>query len=638
MKRRTTEALAADASARDVDAYLRAQERKDLLRILTCGSVDDGKSTLIGRLLYDSQLILEDQLAALEDDSRRVGTVKGGTDFALLVDGLQAEREQGITIDVAYRYFATARRKFIVADAPGHEQYTRNMASGASHADLAVLLVDARAGVVTQTRRHSYIVSLLGIRDVLLAVNKMDLVDYDQAVFERVATDYDSFCRQLGIDSVTSIPVSALKGDNVVARSDSMAWYRGPALLPYLESVEIRREADASPFRMPVQWVNRSGPDFRGYCGTIAGGVLRPGDEVVVLPVNRTGRVRRIVTYEGELERAVAGQAIALEFEEQLDVSRGDLLAAADSPAEVTDQFQARLIWMSDHDLMPERQYLLKIGCHTVAAAVTELKYRVNVNTLEHVAAKTLSLNEVGVCNLALDRPIAYDPYAQNHTTGGFLLIDRFSNETVGAGMIDFGLRRATNLTWQDIDLDKVARAGLKGQRPCVLWFTGLSGSGKSTLANLVERKLHAMGRHTYLLDGDNVRHGLNKDLGFTEPDRVENIRRVAETARLFVDAGMIVVASFISPFRSERLMARELMEEGEFVEIFVDAPLTVCEQRDAKGLYAKARQGAIKNFTGIDSPYEPPDDAEIHILNDRSPPEEGADRVVAFLKERGYV
>lgn len=631
-------AIAAAAPAADVEAYLHAQEHKDLLRFITCGSVDDGKSTLIGRLLYDSKLIFEDQLAALEQDSRKVGTVPGGIDFALLVDGLQAEREQGITIDVAYRFFATDKRKFIVADTPGHEQYTRNMATGASTAETAVILVDARKGVITQTRRHSFIVSLLGIRRVILAVNKMDLVDFDQTVFERIEADYRAFAGDTGIDAVTAIPISALKGDNVIKASAAMTWYSGPTLLTCLETMELDGGVADRPFRMPVQWVNRPNHDFRGYSGTIAGGTVRPGDEVVVLPAERRSRIARIVTGDGDLDLAVAGQAVTLTLDDEIDISRGDVLASVEAPASVTDQFAAHLVWMSDQPLMPERQYLLKLGAQTVGAAVTALKHQINVSTLEHVAATKLELNEVGVCNIAVDRPVAFDAYADNRTTGGFILIDRFSNETVGAGMIDFGLRRATNLTWQALDIDKTARSALKGQKPCILWFTGLSGSGKSTVANLVEKRLHAEGRHTYVLDGDNLRHGLNRDLGFTEADRVENIRRVAETAKLFVEAGMIVLASFISPFRDERLMARELMEEGEFFEVFVDANLAVCEERDPKGLYAKARLGEIKNFTGIDSPYEPPENPEIHLLNDRVSAEDGAERVVAFLKDRGIV
>ncbi|RMD90273.1 MAG: sulfate adenylyltransferase subunit CysN, partial [Alphaproteobacteria bacterium] len=575
-------------AAADVTAYLRDQERKDLLRFITCGSVDDGKSTLIGRLLYDSKLIFEDQLAALEADSRKAGTTGKAIDFALLLDGLEAEREQGITIDVAYRFFATDKRRFIVADTPGHEQYTRNMATGASTADLAVILVDARKGVLTQTRRHSYICSLLGIRQVVLAVNKMDLVDFSESVFGDIRAEYEAFARSIGYDAVTCIPLSALEGDNVMTRSERMAWYDGPSLLEALETAEAGDEDVEGPFRFPVQWVNRPNQHFRGFTGTIAGGRVSVGDEIVVLPSGRRSRVAEIVTFDGTLDSARAGEAVTLRLADEIDVSRGDLICHADDRAGLSDQFEAKIVWMSDEPLMPGRPYLFKGAAGTATMLVTRLKYAVNVNTLEHVAAKTLDLNGIGVANLSLDRQIAFDPYAENRHTGSFIIIDKLSNATVGAGMIDFGLRRATNIHWQAMDVDKAARAALKGQKPAVLWFTGLSGSGKSTIANLVEKQLHAMGRHTYMLDGDNVRHGLNKDLGFTEEDRVENIRRVAEVAKLMADAGLIVLVSFISPFRSERRMARELMPEGEFFEVFVDTPLEICEQRDPKGLYKK--------------------------------------------------
>ena len=621
-----------------VEAFLREQEEKDLLRFLTCGSVDDGKSTLIGRLLYDSKLIFEDQLAALERDSRSQGTTGGEIDLALLVDGLQAEREQGITIDVAYRFFATDKRRFIVADTPGHEQYTRNMATGASNAELAVILVDARKGVLTQTRRHSAIVALLGIRQVVLAVNKMDLVGYDQARFEAILADYRAFAAEVGLGEVVGIPLSALEGDNVIGPSEAMPWYRGPSLLEHLETVEIERDAEAGPLRFPVQWVNRPDQGFRGYSGTLVAGRVRPGDPVLALPSGRRSRVARVVSYEGDLDEAVAGQAVTLTLADEIDISRGDLLAAPEGAPDVSDQFMAHLVWMSDSPMLPERSYVLKTGSLSVPAVVTELKHKINVDNLDRLAAKTLELNEVGVCNIALDRPIPYEPYAESRDLGGFLLIDRVSNETVGAGMIDFGLRRATNLAWQDFDIDKTSRAGLKRQKPCVLWFTGLSGSGKSTVADLVDKKLHAMGQHTYVLDGDNVRHGLNKDLGFTDVDRVENIRRIAEVARLFVDAGLIVLVSFISPFRSERRLARELMEQGEFVEVFVDTPLAVCEERDPKGLYEKARAGKIANFTGIDSPYEPPEHAELSLDTVADTAEQAAEQVIEYLRGQGLV
>ena len=589
--------------AEDIEAYLAAHERKSLLRFLTCGSVDDGKSTLIGRLLYDSKMIFEDQLAALEADSKKVGTQGGDIDFALLVDGLAAEREQGITIDVAYRFFSTDKRKFIVADTPGHEQYTRNMVTGASTADAAVILIDARKGVLTQTRRHSYLVSLLGIRHVILAVNKMDLVGWDRQVFDAILQEYADFAAQIGIKDYTAIPMSALKGDNITTASQAAPWYDGPALMPLLESLPVEDDQREKPFRMPVQWVNRPNLDFRGFSGLISSGTVRPGDRIKALPSGRESTVERIVTFRGDLDVAVAGQSVTLTLADEIDISRGDVIAEAGSPPPVADQFEATLVWMDDEAMLPGRPYLLKVGARVVSAQVTEPKYKINVNTLERLAAKRLELNEIGVCNLSLDAPIAFDAYAENHDLGGFILIDRLSNRTVGAGMLHFALRRSQNIHWQALDVDKASRAALKGQRGRVVWLTGLSGSGKSTIANLVEKRLHADGRHTYLLDGDNVRHGLNKDLGFTDEDRVENIRRVAEVAKLMVDAGLIVLVSFISPFRAERRMARELQAEGDFVEVYVDTPLSVAEQRDVKGLYRKARAGELKNFTGIDSP-----------------------------------
>jgi bifunctional enzyme CysN/CysC len=612
---------------------------KGLLRFLTCGSVDDGKSTLIGRLLYECKLLFEDQLAELGRDSAKFGTTPAGElDFALLVDGLQAEREQGITIDVAYRYFATERRKFIVADTPGHEQYTRNMVTGASTADLAVLLVDARKGVLTQTRRHAYIASLLGIRDVVLAVNKMDTVDWDNRCFDDIAGVFVQFAANLQIPNVTCIPVSATRGDNVTRPSDATPWYSGPTLLQFLEAVEISSDAVARPFRMPVQWVNRPNQDFRGYCGTIAGGAIHPGDRVTVLPSGVSSTIDRIVTQDGDLDRAVAGQAVTLTLADEIDVSRGDVLAAEDARAPVADQFAAHIVWMHQQPMLPGRQYLLACGTNVVGARVTLLKHKINVNTLEHVAAKHLDMNEVAICNLSLDRPIAFDPYSDNRETGGFILIDRISNATLGCGMIGFALRRATNIHWQPVRIDKAARAGLKHQKPCVLWFTGLSGAGKSTIANLVEQLLYEQGQHTVLLDGDNVRHGLNRDLGFTDEDRVENIRRVAEVAKLMVEAGLIVLVSFISPFRNERRMARELLEPNEFIEVYVNTSLDVCEARDPKGLYKLARAGKLPNLTGIGSPYEPPENPELVLAAGEESPERLAGRVVASLKERGVV
>ncbi len=625
--------------ASNVEGYLRQHERKGLLRFITCGSVDDGKSTLIGRMLYESKLIFDDQLAALQGDSRKWGTQGEELDLALLVDGLAAEREQGITIDVAYRFFSTEHRKFIVADTPGHEQYTRNMATGASTADLAVILIDARKGVLTQTRRHSTIVALLGIRHVVLAVNKMDLVGYAQARFDEIVAEYREFAEKIGMADITAIPLSALKGDNVVATSPKMPWYRGLALMPWLEAVEVEEfRMQAADFRLPVQWVNRPNLDFRGFAGTIAAGTVKPGDRVRVLPSGRESTVARIVTYGGDLPLAVAGQSITLTLADEIDTSRGDVLCAANAPAEVADQFETTLVWMHDGAMLVGRQYWLKIGGTTVPVQVTELKYRLNINTLEHLAGKTLALNEIGVANIALDNPIAFDPYTANRDTGGFILIDRMTNATVGAGMIHFALRRAHNIHVQAVDVNKAARGKLMGQQPGVLWFTGLSGAGKSTVANLVEKKLAAMGRHTYLLDGDNVRRGLNRDLGFTEADRVENIRRVAEVAKLMVDAGLIVLTAFISPFRAERRLARGLLAEGEFLEVFVDVPLAVAESRDAKGLYAKARRGELMNFTGIDSPYEPPEEPELRLDTSALSPEVAAERVIALLRLRGMI
>jgi bifunctional enzyme CysN/CysC len=625
--------------ATDIEGYLRAHERKGLLRFITCGSVDDGKSTLIGRMLYESKLIFDDQLAALAGDSRKWGTQGEELDLALLVDGLAAEREQGITIDVAYRFFSTEHRKFIVADTPGHEQYTRNMATGASTADLAVILIDARKGVLTQTRRHSTIVALLGIRHIVLAVNKMDLVGYSQERFDEIVAEYREFAGKIGLEDITAIPLSALEGDNVVSLSSRTPWYPGPALMPWLEAVEVDEfRMQAAPFRLPVQWVNRPNLDFRGFAGTIAAGTVKPGDRVRVLPSGRESTVARIVTYAGDLPLAVAGQSVTVTLADEIDISRGDVLCAASSPAEVADQFETTLVWMHDEALLVGRQYWLKTGGSTVPMQVTDLKYRINVNTLEHLAAKTLALNEIGVANIGLDKPIAFDPYSQNRDTGGFILIDRMTNATVGAGMIHFALRRAHNIHVQAVDVNKAVRARLMGQQPCVLWFTGLSGAGKSTVANLVEKKLAALGRHTYLLDGDNVRHGLNRDLGFTEADRVENIRRVAEVAKLMVDAGLIVLTAFISPFRAERRLARGLLAEGEFLEIFVDVPLAVAESRDAKGLYAKARRGELANFTGIDSPYEPPEAPELRLDTTALAPEVAAERVIALLRLKGMI
>jgi bifunctional enzyme CysN/CysC len=625
--------------ASDIDAYLRQHEHKSLLRFITCGSVDDGKSTLIGRLLYDSKLLFEDHLAAVEADSRKWGTQGEHLDLALLVDGLAAEREQGITIDVAYRFFSTERRKFIVADTPGHEQYTRNMVTGASTADAAVLLVDARKGILTQTRRHSFLVSLLGIRHVVVAVNKMDLVAYSQSVFDRIREDYLALAEQLGLGEVTFIPISAFLGDNVLRRSERMPWHRGETLMGYLEGVRVDTEfKKLAPFRLPVQWVNRPDLDFRGFAGTIAAGRIRPGDRVRVQPSGRESTVARIVTFDGDLPEAVAGQSVTLTLSDEIDISRGDLVSQAQSPAQVADQFEARIVWMHDDPLLRGRSYLLKIGTNTVTASITAIKHQVNVNTMDRLAAKTLELNAIGACTIHLDRPIGFDPYAENRDTGGFILIDRISNATVGAGMIRFALRRSQNVHLQHLDVDKLARARMNHQQPCVVWFTGLSGAGKSTIANLVEKKLHALGHRTYLLDGDNVRHGLNKDLGFTDADRVENIRRIGEVAKLMVDAGLIVLTAFISPFRAERRLARSRVEAGEFLEVHVDVPLEEAERRDPKGLYRKARRGELMNFTGIDSQYEPPEHAELRLPTAELDCEEAADRVIAALRASGRI
>jgi bifunctional enzyme CysN/CysC len=631
-------ASTADAGIGDIEAYLQRHKAKSLLRFITCGSVDDGKSSLIGRLLYETKMIFEDQFAALKDDSKRVGTRGGEVDFALLVDGLAAEREQGITIDVAYRFFTTERRKFIVADTPGHEQYTRNMVTGASTADLAVILIDARKGVLTQTRRHSYLAALLGIRHIVLAVNKMDLVDYSQEVFAKIERDYRAFAGQIKLEAITCIPVSAIAGDNVTTRSGRTAWYSGPALLQHLETVEVFDPAQGGAFRMPVQWVNRPNADFRGFAGLIASGSVRPGDALRVLPSGRTSTVARVFSGEGEASSAVAGESVTLTLADEIDVSRGDVLAAAEDPPLVANQFEATIVWMHDEPLLQGRSYLLKLATQTVTATVAPIKYRVNVNTLEHLAAKKLELNDIGVCGLEVSSAIAFDSYRDSRVLGGFILIDRVTNNTVGAGLLHFALRRSQNVHWQALDVNKAARARLSHQKPCILWFTGLSGAGKSTIANLVEKQLHADGRQTYLLDGDNVRHGLNKDLGFTDQDRVENIRRVAEVARLMVDAGLIVIVSFISPFRSERRMARGLVEAGEFIEVFVDTPLAQAEARDVKGLYKKARRGELKNFTGIDSPYEAPENPELHLDTGQLTPEAAAVRVIRYLRQAGNI
>jgi bifunctional enzyme CysN/CysC len=619
--------------ASDIDAYLNVHQHKSLLRFITCGSVDDGKSTLIGRLLYDSKMIFEDQLATLESDSKRMGTQGQEIDFALLVDGLAAEREQGITIDVAYRFFATEKRKFIVADCPGHEQYTRNMVTGASTADLAVILIDARKGMLVQTRRHSYLAQLLGIKNIVLAVNKMDLIAYDQAKYDAIVAEYTAFANSIGISDFTAMPISGFKGDNITERSVHMPWYAGPPLIAHLETVALDNDADqAKPLRMPVQWVNRPNLDFRGFSGQIATGIVRPGDAIRVLPSGKTSTITKIVTLDGELSEAVAGQSVTLCFADEIDCSRGDVIAAADNPPEVSDQFESTIVWMADEALVPGRAYWLKLGTQTVSATVQSPKYTINVNNMEHMAAKTLELNAIGVAEILTDKAIVFEPYANNHVLGGYILIDKITNATVAAGMLHFSLRRAQNVHWQATDVGREAHATLKNQKPKILWFTGLSGSGKSTIANEVEKTLNLLNRHTFLLDGDNIRHGLNKDLGFTETDRIENIRRVGEVAKLMADAGLIVLTAFISPFRAERDMVRAMMPEGEFVEIFVDTPIEIAEARDVKGLYKKARAGQLKNFTGIDSPYEPPENPDIRVNTVEMSPVEAAEHIVRQL------
>nr|WP_294810951.1 sulfate adenylyltransferase subunit CysN [uncultured Sphingomonas sp.] len=619
--------------ASDISAYLTLHQNKSLLRFITCGSVDDGKSTLIGRLLYDSKMIFEDQLASLEADSKRLGTQGQEIDFALLVDGLAAEREQGITIDVAYRFFATEKRKFIVADTPGHEQYTRNMVTGASTADLAVILIDARKGVLTQTRRHSYLAHLLGIRHIVLAVNKMDLIGYDQAAYDAIVEDYRGFAESIGIAGFTPIPISGFKGDNITGLSENTPWFAGPALLDHLERVEVEAEADrAKPFRLPVQWVNRPNLDFRGFAGLIASGTVKPGDEVRILPSGRTTTVSRIVAMGGDRDEAGAGESVTLTLTDEVDCSRGDVIAAADAPPQVADQFKATIVWMDQADLLPGRAYWLKLGTQTVSVTVREPEHAIDVNTLAHVSARTLKLNDIGVAEIAADRGIVFEPYADSHDLGGFILIDKVTNATVAAGMLHHALRRAQNVHWQAVEITREAHAAQKGQHARLLWFTGLSGSGKSTIANLVEKKLHAMGKHSFLLDGDNIRHGLNRDLGFSDADRVENIRRVGEVARLMTDAGLIVLTAFISPFRAEREMVRAMLPEGDFFEIFIDTPIAEAERRDPKGLYRKARAGEIANFTGISSPYEAPESPQIRIDTTKETPEAAAERIVETI------
>lgn len=617
----------------DIDSYLKSHEEKSLLRFITCGSVDDGKSTLIGRMLYESQMLFDDQLSALKNDSKKLGTQGDEIDFALLVDGLAAEREQGITIDVAYRFFSTDKRKYIVADTPGHEEYTRNMATGASTADVAIILIDAKQGVLTQTRRHSFIVSMVGVKKVLLAVNKLDLVDYSEDVYREIVSDYSDFAESaLDIQSITAVPISALLGDNVVERSENTPWYNGETIMQYLENIEVQNQRKQAAFRMPVQWVNRPNPNFRGFSGLIASGETKIGDKVRLHPGGKESTIESIVTWEGELQQASAGQSVTITLNDEIDVSRGDIIATPTDPCGESDQFQSRILWMSADAMIPGRQYIFKSNTQSATLTLGKLKHRIEVNTLDHLPAKTLELNEIGVCNISLDKRIAYDSYDNNQTLGGFIVIDRLSNNTVGMGLIDFALRRSENIHWQKMDVSKESRAEQKSQTPKIIWFTGLSGSGKSSIANILEKKLQALGKHTITLDGDNMRHGLNRDLGFTTADRVENIRRVGEVAKLMVNSGLICITSFISPFESERKMARSLVSENEFIEVFIDTPLSVCEERDAKGLYAKARSGQIPNFTGISSPYEPPENPEIRIDTTKLSAEAAANQIIEFI------
>ena len=619
----------------DIESYLKSHEEKSLLRFITCGSVDDGKSTLIGRMLYESQMLFDDQLSALKSDSKKIGTQGNEIDFALLVDGLAAEREQGITIDVAYRFFSTDKRKYIVADTPGHEEYTRNMATGASTADVAIILIDAKQGVLTQTRRHSFIVSMVGVKKVLLAVNKLDLVDYSEQVYRQIVSDYSDFAESaLDIDSITAIPISALLGDNVVERSEKTPWYTGETIMEYLENIEVRNQRKQAPFRMPVQWVNRPNSNFRGFSGLIASGETKIGDKVRLHPGGKESSIASIVTWDGELQQASVGQSVTITLNDEIDVSRGDTIAVSTDPCAESDQFQSRILWMNDNPMIPGRQYIFKSNTQTTTLTLGKLKHRIDVNTLNHLPAKTLELNEIGVCNISLDKRIAFDPYDDNRTMGGFIVIDRLSNNTFGMGLIDFALRRSENIHWQKMDVSKESRAEQKSQSAKIIWFTGLSGSGKSSIANILEKKLQALGKHTITLDGDNMRHGLNRDLGFTAADRVENIRRVGEVAKLMVNSGLICITSFISPFESERKMARSLVSENEFIEVFIDTPLSVCEERDVKGLYAKARSGEIPNFTGISSPYESPENPEIRIDTTKQSPEEAANQIIEFILE----
>ena len=619
----------------DIDSYLKSHEEKSLLRFITCGSVDDGKSTLIGRMLYESQMLFDDQLSALKHDSKKIGTQGNEIDFALLVDGLAAEREQGITIDVAYRFFSTDKRKYIVADTPGHEEYTRNMATGASTADVAIILIDAEQGVLTQTRRHSFIVSMVGVKKVLLAVNKLDLVNYSQEVYNQIVSDYSDFAENaLDLESITAVPISALLGDNVVEKSEKTPWYKGETIMQYLENIEAENQTKQTPFRMPVQWVNRPNSSFRGFTGLIASGETKIGDKIRLHPGGNESTIESIITWDGELPKASAGQSVTITLNDEIDVSRGDIIATSTDPCGEADQFQSRILWMSDDAMIPGRQYIFKSNTQSATLTLGRLKHRIDVNTLDHLPAKTLELNEIGVCNISLDKRIAFDSYENNQTMGGFIVIDRLSNNTVGMGLIDFALRRSENIHWQKMDVSKESRAEQKSQIPKLIWFTGLSGSGKSSIANILEKKLQSLGKHTITLDGDNIRHGLNRDLGFTAADRVENIRRVGEVAKLMVNSGLICITSFISPFESERKMVRSLVLENEFIEVFVDTPLSVCEERDVKGLYAKARSGQIPNFTGISSPYEPPKNPEIRIDTTKASAEEAANQIIDFITE----